>query len=172
MDSIDPKNLRTDLKFYLHLATKEPIRIQRRSGESFVLMNEKLYAAMQNEILSLQRRLLGMSEAAESEGQEYKPGSRVKRLGQNGTNVDDALVNAYLAKINLLAEMMPTDDPSLKRMDFGLTVIQSSPKTDRIMAELAKEFNLPVNTVRHKLKMFQKRTKVARFWTNRPIIFD
>lgn len=172
MDSIDPKNLRTNLKLYLHVATKEPIRIQRRSGESFVLLSEQLYAEMQNEILSLQRRLLGMSQAAEAQGQEYEPGSRAKRLGQNATDADDALVNAYLAKINLLAEAMPTDDPSLKKMESGLVVIQSCPKIDRLMDEMAKDFNWPVNTVRHKLKVFQKRTGAARFWTNRPIIFD
>ena len=51
------------MKDYLDLATEEPIRIQRRSGESYILINEGQYAQMQNEIISLQRRLLSMSDA-------------------------------------------------------------------------------------------------------------
>lgn len=49
------------MKDYLELAKNEPIRIQRRSGESYVLMNEEAYSKMQIEIMSLQRRLLSMS---------------------------------------------------------------------------------------------------------------
>ncbi len=82
MDTTNPKKLRAELKDYLDLAVKEPIRIQRRTGESFVILNEATYSEMQNEIISLQRRLLGMSEAAEGKGFEYKPGdgSRSKRF--------------------------------------------------------------------------------------------
>lgn len=76
MNQTSPKKLRAELKDYLDLATKEPIRIQRRSGENYILMNESQYADMQNEILSLQRRLLGMSEALAGQGTEYKPGDR------------------------------------------------------------------------------------------------
>jgi hypothetical protein len=39
-------------------------------------MNEDAYAGLQNEILSLQRRLLGMSEAAEGKGKEHTIGDR------------------------------------------------------------------------------------------------
>ena len=76
MESTNPKKLRAELKDYLDLATKEPVRIQRRSGENFILINEDIYADLQNEIVSLQRRLLGMSQAAEGKGKEYKPGDR------------------------------------------------------------------------------------------------
>ena len=40
----------------------EPVRINRRDGESFILMSEQIYDDFRNEIQSLQRRLLGMSE--------------------------------------------------------------------------------------------------------------
>jgi PHD/YefM family antitoxin component YafN of YafNO toxin-antitoxin module len=65
VETTNPKKLRAELKDYLDLAINEPIRIQRRSGDNFVLMGEKVYAELQNEIVSLQRRLLGMSQAAE-----------------------------------------------------------------------------------------------------------
>ena len=82
MNQTNPKKLRAELKDYLDLAVKGPIRIHRRSGENFILMNEQSYAQMQNEIMSLQRRLLGMSGALGSQGAEYKPGdrSRLARL--------------------------------------------------------------------------------------------
>ena len=43
-------------------AVAEPVRINRRDGESFILMSEKIYDDFRNEIQSLQRRLLGMSD--------------------------------------------------------------------------------------------------------------
>lgn len=87
MDTTNPKKLRAELKDYLDLAEKEPIRIQRRSGESFILIAEDQYAEMQNEILALQRRLLGMSQAAEGQGKEYKTGSdsRAKRFAKKAS---------------------------------------------------------------------------------------
>ena len=76
MNQTNPKKLRAELRDYLELATKEPIRIQRRSGENYILMNEAVYAEMQNEIVSLQRRLLGMSDALSGKTKEYKLGDR------------------------------------------------------------------------------------------------
>ncbi len=82
MQSTNPKQLRAELKDYLDLAAKEPIRIQRRSGDSFILLKEMAYEEMQQEILSLQRRLLGMSDVVSGNTQEYKIGdrSRLNRL--------------------------------------------------------------------------------------------
>lgn len=82
MQSTNPKQLRAELKDYLDLAAKEPIRIQRRAGDSFILLKEDSFAEMQQEILSLQRRLLGMSEVVTRQTKEYKIGdrSRLKRL--------------------------------------------------------------------------------------------
>lgn len=72
MESTSPKNLRAELKDYLDMAATEPIRIQRRSGENYVLMNENKYAELNNEISSLQRRLLAMNDIADGRASEYK----------------------------------------------------------------------------------------------------
>jgi hypothetical protein len=81
MQNTNPKQLRAEMKDYLELAAKEPIRIQRRSGESFILLKEGAYQDLQTEILSLQRRLLGMSQVVEGKTKEFKPGDR-SRLGR------------------------------------------------------------------------------------------
>lgn len=78
MESTNPKKLRAELKDFLDLASKEPIRIHRRSGETYILLNETKYAELQNEISSLQRRLLGMSEIIDQKTIEYK--GKVERL--------------------------------------------------------------------------------------------
>ena len=82
MNQTNPKKLRAELKDYLDLAAKEPIRIQRRSGENYILLKEGSYQGMQDEIVSLQRRLLGMSQVVAGETKEYKVGdrSRLSRL--------------------------------------------------------------------------------------------
>jgi PHD/YefM family antitoxin component YafN of YafNO toxin-antitoxin module len=67
MESTNPKKLRAEMKDYLELAKNEPIRIQRRSGESYILLNEEEYSKMQIEIMSLQRRLLSMSNILDGE---------------------------------------------------------------------------------------------------------
>lgn len=43
-------------------AVSEPVRIHRRDGQSFIMMSEQIYDGFRNEIQSLQRRLLGMTE--------------------------------------------------------------------------------------------------------------
>ena len=62
MKSTSPKIFRAELKDYLNLAEEEPIRIQRRDGGSFILLNEESYEKMILEVNSLQRRLLSMSD--------------------------------------------------------------------------------------------------------------
>ena len=82
MRNTNPKQFRAELKDYLDMATKEPIRIQRRSGENFILLKEEMYQNLQEEIVKLQRRLLGMSQVVSGETKEYKIGdnSRINRL--------------------------------------------------------------------------------------------
>lgn len=82
MQNTNPKQFRAELKDYLDLAMKEPIRIQRRSGENYILLKEEAYQELQNEVVSLQRRLLGMSQVVSGETKEYKVGdrSRLSRL--------------------------------------------------------------------------------------------
>ena len=82
MRNTNPKQFRAELKDYLDLAGKEPIRIQRRSGENFILLKEEMYQGLQEELVSLQRRLLAMSQVVSGETKEYKIGdrSRLKRF--------------------------------------------------------------------------------------------
>lgn len=76
MQSTNPKQLRAEMKDYLDLATKEPIRIQRRSGDCYILLKEMAYQEMQDEILSLQRRILGLSDVVSRQTKEYKIGDK------------------------------------------------------------------------------------------------
>jgi PHD/YefM family antitoxin component YafN of YafNO toxin-antitoxin module len=62
MQSANAKTFRSELKDYMDAAVGEPIRINRRDGQSFILMSEQNYDDIRNEVQSLQRRLLGMSE--------------------------------------------------------------------------------------------------------------
>lgn len=81
MENTSPKKLRAELKDYLDMATNEPVRIQRRSGESYIIMNEDKFAEMQNEISSLQRRLLAMNDIADDKTSEYSgKEARLKRF--------------------------------------------------------------------------------------------
>lgn len=73
MQSANAKNFRLELKDYMDAAISEPLRISRRNGQSFILMSEEIYDGFRNEIQSLQRRLLGMSEIVDE-----KPTSMVR----------------------------------------------------------------------------------------------
>lgn len=81
MENTNPKKLRAEMKDYLELAKTEPIRIQRRTGESYILLNEEEYSKMQLEIISLQRRLLSMSNILDGEVEdEPRAKDRLKRF--------------------------------------------------------------------------------------------
>ena len=62
MKSANAKNFRSELKDYMDAAVSEPVRINRRDGQSFIMMSEEIYDGFRNEIQSLQRRLLGVTE--------------------------------------------------------------------------------------------------------------
>ena len=62
MKSTNPKTLRAQMRVYLNFAANEPLRILRRCGQSYILINEKRFSKMEEEIRSLQRRLLAKSE--------------------------------------------------------------------------------------------------------------
>jgi PHD/YefM family antitoxin component YafN of YafNO toxin-antitoxin module len=81
MENTNPKKLRAEMKDYLDLAKNEPIRIQRRSGDSYILINEDEYAKMQVEIMTLQRRLLSMSNILDGEVEDVPTAKdRLKRF--------------------------------------------------------------------------------------------
>jgi PHD/YefM family antitoxin component YafN of YafNO toxin-antitoxin module len=62
MQSANAKKFRAELKDYMEAALNEPVRINRRDGESFILMSEQIYDDFRNEIQSLQSRLIAMNE--------------------------------------------------------------------------------------------------------------
>ena len=62
MQNANAKRFRAGLKEFMDAAISEPVRINRRDGQSFVLMSEQIYDGFRNEIQSLQRKLLGMNE--------------------------------------------------------------------------------------------------------------
>jgi len=74
MQSANAKKFRSELKDYMDAAVAEPVRINRRDGQSFILMSEQIYEDFRNEIQSLQRRLLGMSEIIDGKTTPVKRG--------------------------------------------------------------------------------------------------
>jgi len=55
------------MKEYFESAKNEPVRLKRKSGDSYILMAEDHYSQMQIEIESLERRLLAMSNILDGE---------------------------------------------------------------------------------------------------------
>lgn len=83
MQSANAKKFRAELKDYMDAAVSEPVRINRRDGQSFVLMSEQIYEDFRNEIQSLQRRLLSMNEIIDGKTTEYDPNEdRLARFKQ------------------------------------------------------------------------------------------
>ena len=60
MQSTNPKHLRTHMKNYLDLAAQDPLRILRRTGEAYILVNEQQFARLQRELVAMQRRLIAL----------------------------------------------------------------------------------------------------------------
>ena len=61
MEKTSPKKLRARLKEFLDMAKKEAVRIERRSGQCFILLSEEKYNDLKTELNILQKRLLGKS---------------------------------------------------------------------------------------------------------------
>ncbi|MBS1983116.1 MAG: type II toxin-antitoxin system Phd/YefM family antitoxin [Bdellovibrionales bacterium] len=81
MRSANAKQFRSELKDYMDAAASEPVRINRRDGQSFILMSEQVYDEFRNEIQSLQRRLLGMSEIIDAKTKPFvRKENRAKRF--------------------------------------------------------------------------------------------
>ncbi|OFZ15740.1 MAG: hypothetical protein A2Z20_05245 [Bdellovibrionales bacterium RBG_16_40_8] len=74
MQNANAKKFRSELKEYMDAAVSEPVRINRRDGQGFILMSEQLYDGFRNEVLSLQRRLLGMSEIVDGRTKPFVRG--------------------------------------------------------------------------------------------------
>lgn len=72
MQKTHAKALRARLKEFLDLAAKQPLRIQRRSSDSLILMNENHYNELKNELLILQRKLLNLPSLLSEKRKKYK----------------------------------------------------------------------------------------------------
>ena len=72
MQSANAKKFRAGLREYMEAAVSEPVRINRRDGQSFILMSEQIFDDFRNEIQSLQRRLLGMNEIVDGKAKPLK----------------------------------------------------------------------------------------------------
>ncbi len=66
MKSANAKSFRAELKDYMDAALSEPVRINRRDGQSFILMSEQIHDGLLGEIQSLQRRIIGMNEIVDA----------------------------------------------------------------------------------------------------------
>lgn len=58
MKSTTPKKLRAELKHYLEVAEKEPIRIKRRSGKNYILINDLNFTHLKEELQALKDKLI------------------------------------------------------------------------------------------------------------------
>ena len=67
MQSTNPKHLRVHMKSYLDMASHEPLRILRRTGEAYILVNEQQFAKLQRELVAMQRRLISLDPRFSSE---------------------------------------------------------------------------------------------------------
>ncbi len=59
MESTSPKKFRAKMKEFLDLAKKEKVRLERRSGHSYIIMCEEKYHELKNALSALQKQVLG-----------------------------------------------------------------------------------------------------------------
>ena len=84
MKSTNPKTLRAQMKSYLDLAAREPLRILRRSGQSYILIDERRFGEMREELVSLQRQLIALSQSESRRIKEQNPSTpRIPRKYQS-----------------------------------------------------------------------------------------
>lgn len=57
MKEVTPKNFRSELKNYLELADKEPIKICRRSGKKYILVTDSKFLNLKNELSILREKI-------------------------------------------------------------------------------------------------------------------
>lgn len=63
MDRTNANDFRANLKEWLETAQKEPVKITRKCGDSFVLMNAEEFEKLQLELASLRGVARGLSDA-------------------------------------------------------------------------------------------------------------
>ena len=63
MDKTNAQDFRTNLKEWLDLAEKEPIKVTRKSGEAVVIVNSEEFEKMQTELAHLKGLAKGLSNS-------------------------------------------------------------------------------------------------------------
>jgi prevent-host-death family protein len=80
MDRTNANEFRAHLKEWMDSARKEPIKITRKSGESFVLMNAEEFESLQVELANLRGLAQGLSDSLHGKMKESSPSSTTKVL--------------------------------------------------------------------------------------------
>jgi PHD/YefM family antitoxin component YafN of YafNO toxin-antitoxin module len=75
MNGTNAQEFRIHLKEWMETARAEPVRITRKSGESFILVNENDFSNLQQEVVRLQGALLGMMDVVEGRTKEISQSS-------------------------------------------------------------------------------------------------
>ncbi len=71
MERTSANDFRSNLKEWMESARTEPIKITRKSGESFVLLNSEEFEKIQLELASLRGIALGLSDVVNGNVQEF-----------------------------------------------------------------------------------------------------
>jgi len=77
METTRPKKLKNKLKDYLDLAKKEVVKIKRKSGQKYILINEEKFNELKTELAALQKRILGKNIAI---AKDKTPKSTTKKV--------------------------------------------------------------------------------------------
>ena len=75
MDRINANDFRANLKEWMEAARSEPVKITRKSGEAFVLVNADEFEKIQLELASLRGIALGLSDVVHGNVQDSTPES-------------------------------------------------------------------------------------------------
>lgn len=75
MDRTNADDFRTNLKQWLEAARSEPVKITRKSGESFVLLNADEFEKIQFELASLRGVAKGLSDVVHGRVRKSAAGS-------------------------------------------------------------------------------------------------
>jgi prevent-host-death family protein len=70
MDRINANDFRANLKEWMEAAREEPVKITRKTGEAFVLLNADEFEKIQLELASLRGIALGLSDVINGNVQE------------------------------------------------------------------------------------------------------
>lgn len=95
MTRTNAEDFRTHLKDWLEKARQEPVRITRKSGESFVLLGEEAYFQLTSEVSRLQGALLGMKDVL---SQNIEPVSK-ESIKKDISKVKSALLKKRRKKV-------------------------------------------------------------------------